>query len=280
MTKQGEPRPMSSLEEQLKARKPHRKALDLVEQIPGITSGKVVVQVLRKSQHSVALEAAYRRLDKKAENVPALKEDRDYVTDLRNIATLHIAIRDAKDPDGYPAFLSPEWMEEHLTPHELSFLLNAYNQFVGEVYPGGSDHLEPHKLIALLELCAEHAGTDIPNTALLSFTREMLAEVVVRAALLVVDAKAEAVEATAKVHVLLSAGVVPPEDGQEPADDALSAYAVRLIAADHENDILVAAAERVRTKRDAEIVMAMLGWKEGSQAWRRVLGEEAGATTS
>jgi hypothetical protein len=265
---------LTPLQQKLAARKPHRKTIDLPG-VPGIDGEKVTLQILRKGEASFALAAAYARVDKHAEKIPALRDDKDFVGDLKTIAVLHQAVRDAKDPDACPAFVSPEWMEERLAPAELSALLSAYNAFVAEVYPAGTQHLEPHRLLALLELCAENAGTDIPNEAMLTFSREVLAEMVVRAAVLWKEARDAAVEAEGKLARLVNAGVVPPEEGAEEGDGNLSVYAIRLMARDHGNDLLALSAPRIRTARDAALAMTMLGWKEGSPAWRAVLGEES-----
>ncbi len=268
----------TSLRDRLADRKPHRKPVD-ADDIAGVQGEKVVLQVLRNSEQNEALALAYTLRDRAAKNQPALASDDKFFESLRIVAHLFVACRDAAEPDAYPAFVSPEWMQEKLHAHELQTLLNRYNAFVGEVFPGGVDTLiEPHKLVALLDLCAEHESDDIPNAALARFSHEVLCEIVIRAAVLLRDAKNEAVELRARLDVLASAGMVYDE-ATGTADGTISNFAVRLLAEEPRNDLLAAACERVRTQRDAELAMSLLGWKEGSPSWRRVLGEEPGQKT-
>lgn len=258
----------------LAERKPHRKEIP-TDDLPGIEGNRLVLQVLKTAEHNEALALAYTLRDRAAKQTPALRDDEPFFGQLKKIACLFLACRDAKEPDDYPAFPNAEWMQEKIHPAELTTLLNHYNSFVGEVFPGGADALiEPHRLVALLDMLAEHADSDVPNAALARFEHVMLVEVVVRAAVLLKDAKTENADLRHRLGVLGSAGVVYPEDGGDPDAGALSNFAVRLLAADPENVALAESAERVRTRRDAELVMAMLGWKEGSQAWRRVIGED------
>jgi hypothetical protein len=266
----------TGLRRKLADRKPFRKTIE-TDDIAGVDLEKLVLQVLRNSEQNEALALAYTLRDRAAKVQPALASDDKFFEGLRIVAHLFVACRDAAEPDAYPAFVSPEWMQEKLHPHELQTLLNRYNAYVGEVFPGGADTLvEPHKLVALLDLCAEHEHDDIPNAALARFSHEVLVEVVIRAAVLLRDAKNDAVEMRARLDVLASAGVVYDEERGAVVDGTISNYAVRLMAEEPRNDVLAAAAERVRTQRDAELVMAMLGWKEGTPSWRRVLGEESG----
>lgn len=262
------------LREALAQRKPHRKEIP-TEDLPGLEKQKIVLQVLRSAETNEALALAYTLRDKAAKQTPALRDDEKFFEDLKIVAHLFLACRDSAEPDAYPAFPSAEWMQEKLHAAELGVLLNRYNGFVGEVFPGGAETLiEPHKLVALLDMLAEHASTDVPNEALARFSHEMLVEVAVRAAVLLKDAKDENVDLRARLDVLSSAGVVYPEEGGEADAGTLSAFAVRLLASDPGNDLLAESAERVRTKRDAELVMSMLGWKEGASLWKHVLGED------
>lgn len=264
------------LRSMLAQRKPHRKEIETSD-LPGIQGQKLVLQVLRNSEHNEALALAYTMRDRAAKQTPALRDDEDFFKGLKIVAHLFLACRDAAEPDAYPAFPSADWMQEKIHPAELTILLNRYNGFVGDVFPGGRDVLlESHKLLALLDLLAEHADSDVPNDALARFSHEMLVEVVVRAAVLLKDAKDEIAEMQRREEALASAGVKYPEEGDAVDAGTLSTFAVRLLAREPENDVLTLAAERVRTSRDAELVMSMLGWKEGSPAWRDVLGEEAG----
>lgn len=264
---------VTPLREALAQRKPHRKEIP-TDDLPGLQKQRLVLQILRSAEHNESLALAYTLRDRASKDQPALRDDEAFFDHLKKVAHLFLATRDAAEPNAYPAFPSAEWMQERLHPSELGVLLNLYNGFVGEVFPGGAETLiEPHKLTALLDMLAEHASTDVPNEALARFSHEILVEVVVRAAVLLKDAKTENVDLRARLGVLSSAGVVYPEEGGEADAGTLSAFAVRLLASDPGNDLLAEAAERVRTKRDAELVMSMLGWKEGTPLWRHVIGE-------
>lgn len=268
------------LREALAQRKPHRREIDTSD-LPGLEKQKLVLQILRSAEHNEALAWAYTLRDRLAKKEAALRDDEALFGQLKKIAHLFVACRDAAEPDSYPAFPHPDWMQEKFHPAELQTLLNRYNSFVAEVFPGGADELiEPHKLVALLDLCAEHADSDIPNEALARFEHVMLVEVVVRAAVMLRDANRQNADMTARLDVLASAGVTYSEEVGEADAGSLSNFAIRLLAEEPQNDVLALAAERVRTQRDAELAMSMLGWKEGSQAWRRVLGEERGGKTS
>lgn len=269
----------TSLRTKLSDRPPHRKTIEVAD-MPGISGEKITIQLLRSGEHNEALALAYTLRDRAAKKEPALAQDDGFFEGLRVVAHLFLATRDAAEPDDYPAFPSADWIAEHLHTHEIQTLLRHYNLFVGEVFPAGSENLvETAKLIALLEMCAEHAGTDAPNLALARFTHEVLVECLIRAAVLYADVVAEGAELRARVAAMSSAGVAYDEEGETADAGMLSNFAVRLLAEEPRNNVLALAIERVRTRRDAEIVMAMLGWAEGSPSWRRVLGEESGGKT-
>jgi hypothetical protein len=267
------------LRKTLAERAPHRKTIDASD-LAGVEKQSIVLQVLRNAEQNEALALAYTMRDRASKNVPALRDDEEFFNDLKIVAHLFLSCRDSAEPDAYPAFVSPEWMQEKIHKAELETLLAHYNAFVAKVFPGGADTLtEPEKVVALLRMLAEHASTDIPNEVLARWAHVMLVELVVRAAVLLKDAEDENAVMRTRLEGLAVAGVVYPEDGVEADVGALSNFAIRLMAAEPGNDLLHVSAERVRTARDAEIVMSMLGWKEGSQAWRRVLGEEHGEKT-
>ncbi len=269
----------SALQAKLEARAPHQKLVPLGKAFPGIDGEAVTIRLLRKGAQNDALEAALSRIDKLAEKSPALKHDDGFVRELKTIARLFAACRDAKDPNGLPAFPSPEFMERNLSTQEFDFLLNAYNAFDREIHPEGADHLDPEKLVGLLDTCAEHASSDLPNQILLGFSREILAEMVVRGALLRRDALEDARAANEVLDRMKSAGFVPPDERAENETDDISPIGARLLAEDPNDDLLATMATKIRTRRDAALLMAYKGWKEGP-AWRRVMGEERGETST
>lgn len=273
--------PKTELQKKIEARKPHEKKISL-RGFPGLEKDEIVLRVLRKGEAGRALASALARVDELAKLVPALKDDAGFVREQKTIAMLFAAARDAKDPVDLPAFVSPAWMEQHFDTPEFDYLLRAYNRFAGEAHPGGSQHLEPGKLLALLDWIANESDSDAINDELLLFQNEILCEILIRAAVFYRDAKNEAAAERQKIEALAAAGFVPPDDGEGivAVSETLSNFATRLLAQEPTNDLLANAATRIRTARDAELVMALLGWTEGSPSWRRVLGEEGGNRTS
>jgi hypothetical protein len=271
----------TALQEQIEARRPHQKKIAL-QGFPGLEKNEIVLRLLRKGEANAALAFSHGWLDRLCEKNPTLRENKKFVEDLTTISFLYSASRDASDPDGLPAFLSPDWMEKNFESPEFDYLLRVYNAFVGEVHRGGSQHLGPGKLLDLLEWIAARADQDAINDELLLFQHDMLAEALIRAAVLWKDATNEALEIRQRLNALAAAGFVPADDenAMSAIAETLSIHGTRLLAEDHANDVLANAAPRIRTARDAELAMSMLGWKEGSPSWRRVLGEESGDRTS
>lgn len=275
-----QPATKSSLQSKLEARAPHQKLVPLGRSIPGVDGESVMIRLLRKGPQNDALEAALARIDKLAEKTPALRSEDAWVAEQKTIARLFAACRDAKDPDGLPAFASPEEMEKNLYTAEFDFLLNAYNALARETHPQGADHLDPEKLVALLDMCAEHASSDLPNQILLGFSREILVETLVRAAVLRRDALDDARSAVEVLDRMKQAGFVPPDERAEDETDDISPIGARLLAEDPNDDSLAVVATKIRTHRDAAVLMAYKGWAEGSASWRRVMGEERGGSAS
>lgn len=273
--------PKTELQKKIEARKPHEKKISL-RGFPGLEKDEIILRVLRKGEAGKALASALARVDELAKHVPALKEHPGFVKEQTNIALLFAATRDAKDPVDLPAFVSPAWMEQHFDTPEFDYLLRTYNRFAGEAHPGGAQHLEPGKLLALLDWIANESDGDAINDELLLFQNEILCEILIRAAVFYRDAKNEAAAERQKIEALAAAGFVPPDDGEGLAavSETLSIFATRLLAQEPANDMLVNAMTRIRTARDAELAMSMLGWTEGSPSWKRVLGEEGGGRAS
>lgn len=282
MTDQTKPTPpKTELQTKIEARKHHERRVPL-KGFPGLEKDAVVVRLLRKSDTNDALAATHFRIARLCEASPSLRESKDFVKDQETISLLFSAYRDVKDPSGMPAFFSPDWMEKHFDGAEISYLLRTYNAFAAEVHPDGSQHLGPDKLEPFLDWIASQEDTDAINDELLLFSPVMLGEALIRAAVLVRDARREAVEARQRLELLAAHGFVPPDDGEglSAVSETLSIFATRLLAIVPQNDFVANSAPRIRTGRDAELVMTMLGWVEGSPDWRRVLGEEGAEKTS
>lgn len=264
----------SKLAQQVEARKPHRKEFPL-QGFPGIATGKIVFQIQRNGDTSDALVTAYGMRDAEAKKHPAMAENASLFSDLNLIAILHRAARDPEKPDEFPAFPSPGWMRQHLHTHELGILRNLYNAFVAEVFPGKIELLDSsEKLLDFVRLVYANWKNDSPDVALAEFSHEVLKECFIRVCVFHGDMEAELKAVQAENALLRSAGVKPREEEPEPGEDALSVYAVRLLAETANTtqaDIVAEAAVDIHTERQAIVAMRMLGWSDKSPAWKRVI---------
>jgi hypothetical protein len=266
----------TKLQSQLEARKPHRKAFD-IDALSGVDNGKIVFDVLRNEDTTNALKTAYALQKEDAKDTPQIVDNQKHFAGLLVIATLYHAARDADKPDEMPAFVSPQWMRKYLGNHELDYLVNLYNRFVGEVYPGGIDKLEStEKLLNFARTIAAQWKTDLPDVALADFSHEVLVEIFIRMCVIWADLEDACKERQAMIESLRASGVRPKEEEAQGDGENLSVYAVRLLAEtanSKQGDLLSNAAGRIHTKQQVEVAMSMLGWSETSPAWKRVIAD-------
>jgi hypothetical protein len=264
----------SKLAEKIEARAPHRKEFDLPG-FPGIESGKIVFQIQRNGETADALVTAYAMRDAEAKKHAAMGENATLFADLNLISILHRAARDSEHPDEHPAFPSPGWMRQYLHTHELGILRNLYNAFIAEVFPGRIDLLASSE--TLLDFVRNvHANwkNDSPDVAFAEFSHEVLKECFIRTCVFYGDIEADLKAVQSENAMLRSAGVKTRDEEPEPAEGALSIYAVRLLAETantSQNDAVRDAVDDIHTERQAIIAMRMMGWSEKSPSWTRVI---------
>lgn len=275
----------SKLAQQLENRKPHRKTFD-VDGLPGIENGKIAFEILRNSGTTRALTVAYAMRDedskgrdesgKRYPHHPDVAHHKAHFDNLHTIAMLHLGSKDPDDPDR-PAFPSARWIRDNLQNHEIEYLTNLYNQYVGEIHPGGIDKLEStEKLLEFARMVYENWKNDLPDLALANFSHEVLVECFIRICVVWAELDRENEAIRSENLSLRAAGVVPKEEESDPEEGALSVYAVRLLgetAQTTQADLVANAASRIHTKQQAEVAMSILGWTEESASWQRVIAD-------
>jgi hypothetical protein len=266
----------TSLQKKLAARKPHRKEF-AIDALPGIDGGKIVFEILRNAGSTHALTTAYRLRDDDKKKHPDIADNKEHFNGLYTIAQLFVATRDADKPDAFPAFVSPQWMREHLQNHEITYLINLYNKFVGEIYPGGIEKLDStEKLVEFARMIAAQWKTDLSDVALANFSHEVLAECFIRMCCIWSDLDQENETIRGENLSLRAAGVVPKEEEAAAEGGELSVYAVRLLAETAQStqgDLVAAAANDITTRQQAIVAMRMLGWVDTSPSWKRVIAD-------
>lgn len=274
----------SKLALKLEQRAPQRKTVDI--ELPGVDGGKIMFEILRNSGSTRALTIAYKMRDEdttgkgddgsKFPSHPAVGEHKGHLADLHTIAQLYLAARDPEDPIR-PAFPSPRWMRDQLQNHEIETLLNRYNGFVAENYPGGIEKLQStDALVEFAKMVADNWKNDLPDAALAGFSHEVLVECFIRMCVIWDELGRENEALRGENLSLRAAGVLPKEEDPDPEDGALSVYAVRLLAETSQTsqgDGVLNAANDIQTKQQAIVAMKMLGWDEGRPAWLRVIAD-------
>lgn len=182
---------------------------------PGI-AGNVKVRIPTAGELGTALKCAHAFIDKETENSPNAAKDPNYTANIFNTFAIHVSLRDEHDPDGLPAFGSPQWMLEYFTPQQISVMLNMHNNVVGEKEPV-EWVLDEERLSALMLVCARNAGSDIPDKALIRFSRETMAEAFIRASVMYGDAMAEIEALKAQIAELTGTAAEPAPE--EPTQD-------------------------------------------------------------
>lgn len=141
--------------------------------------GKYRIRVAVKAEIDRAIVAAHAYVrDRTAGNAVAAT-DEDILRDNKTIAILHSVCRDFAAPDAFTAFPSPAWMRETLTTYQIAVLLNHYNEVVRTSQPVESV-IDDARVEAVASYCAKNASNDTPNKALMAFSREQCAEILVR----------------------------------------------------------------------------------------------------
>lgn len=146
----------------------------------------VKIRIATKGEQDRALCGAHAYVEKlaKGANIDArvAGEDRDLLLDAKTCHILAEVCRDATDTK-YPAFPGPKWMIDHLSTDEIGILLNCYHEALRKTATVDMD-LSPERVATLSRLLAMTAESDAPNELLLRFTREQLAELCVRMAVM------------------------------------------------------------------------------------------------
>lgn len=143
--------------------------------------GRYRIQVATKAEIDRAVIAAHAYVNGRTAGVASAATDPDMLLDNKTIHLLHTVCRDFESPDAFSAFPSPGWMRENMTTFQISALLNHYTEVVRSTQPVESV-LDDARVDAIAQACAGAADTDVPNVALMAFSREQLGEIVVRLA--------------------------------------------------------------------------------------------------
>ncbi len=220
----------SPLVQAIEARKrnAHRFRVNDFLGLPGPQIEHIKIRVAMKAEEDRAVASAHRYVKELAGDTDA-KNDPDILVGAKTCAILHTVCREGSDFDGH-AFLSPEWMRDHLTTDHLSTLLNLYNEVRKAEGPAPKD-LEDATVERLLSACIEFVEAEerIPQMALAACPREYLSEAFVMAAVKLDVARREADMAQAVVAkqresiarleaALKAANVSIPVVPEEPAD--------------------------------------------------------------
>lgn len=171
---------------------------------------KVRVRPATKKEQDDALVEAYIAIENRAKKAESLRSDVDFCNGKKAVMLIHGAIRDAADPDSIAAFPTPEWMEEQLTPDQITVLLNLYNREVAKAAPSAIK-FEADQVETIMSVCGSTYETDIPERALLHYSRDQLVELFIQASI-VARVRAEECEALkARIAELESERATPAE---------------------------------------------------------------------
>lgn len=169
---------------------------------------KVKVRVATKAEQDQALLEAYAAIENAAKKAESLRSDVDYCNGKKAVMLLGEAIRDARDPNSLSAFPSPEWIEENLTPDQIAILLNLYNREVAKAAPAAIK-FDADQVETLMSVCGTAYETDLPERALLHFSRDQMVELFIQASI-VARVRSEECEALkARIAELESEKVAP-----------------------------------------------------------------------
>jgi len=170
---------------------------------------KIAIWVNVKAEQDRALAAAYEVVKGLTQDAEARK-DEDLLIDAKTTQILFNACRRCEEGDDdknrYPAFPSPEWMRKHLTTDQLAVLLNLYHEVRRREapVPWEIDHAQ---VMANAKLCADHFGTDLPDTLLAVQSREWLTQ-----AFILLAKEYQDVQGDAEHEIAESGAPEAPED--------------------------------------------------------------------
>ncbi len=137
----------------------------------------VRVQVLTKREECDAIAAAYDAMTRHAKKARAGADralnDGDYITDRKTIEALYRAFRQPDNDGEYPAFISPEWMEENLETDQISVLLSIYSE-CRKRRPPVAFESDDHYIDAIRRRCWMVRNEVVPEMALVQYDREEL----------------------------------------------------------------------------------------------------------
>lgn len=117
-----------------------------------------------------------------------LDTDPDFLANVKAVHFLNLACRQ-QDSDG-PAFQGVRWMMQHLTADELSVLLNLYHQTLILASPMDLG-LDDQKVESVATLCATYTKDKDLNEFVAQFSREVMAELLIRVSVKLSDARQE-----------------------------------------------------------------------------------------
>lgn len=194
------------------------------EQFADGAPGKVLVRVPTMGEQTLARVQCHAHLEQLCKDSPSAAADQVLKDNLQKVFLIFAAMRDEKEPDELPAFLTPEWLADTCTPQQLSVLMNMYTTVVAKTETLESDFGE-ERVGALMLLCGEHYDSDVPDRALIRFDREGMLELFVKASVLYGDVARENQILREKIASLETrpAEGAPPGDVQPepPADGSV-----------------------------------------------------------
>lgn len=146
---------------------------------------RLAVRVNTKAEQDSAIVAAHAYVADKTKGPGSemARADADLLTDAKAIEAVWRACRDPDDPR-YPAFTGgPQWMREHMSTDQIAVLLNLVNDTAAQESPLRQELTAEH-VGSLAQLCADHAGSDVPAHVLATLSHEGLASAFTMLALL------------------------------------------------------------------------------------------------
>lgn len=141
----------------------------------GKAIAKVKIRVATKAEADQAVVGAHRYVKEIAGEII----DRDLLDDAKTCHILHAVVRDADDPEVFPAFASPQWVRDQMSTDQLACILNLYNECVareGQRVDEITDELVD-SIPSLAAISREAALTMLANC-----DRHALSEIIVRMA--------------------------------------------------------------------------------------------------
>lgn len=136
-------------------------------------------------QQDQATDEAYAYLEKERRSKGSMT-DQTSVVNAKTTFLLHKVCKHATF--NRPAFVSPEWMLEHMSPYELGRLLNNFNEVVRLTNPIDFD-FDTDRLLAFAKLCSSNSNSEAPNIFLENLSAEYMGELAIRLGILLAEAK-------------------------------------------------------------------------------------------